>query len=147
MKVNLLDMTKKVLYQEYDKPTKEEEQAWEEAGGEGKLYYVIRGEDDKIIEHIDTAKVEEVREAEGKKIAPKKVAESLFEQIGIEPEDELKAEVVTDTVAVAKQAEAESEVEVSDDDIIEEKSEETVKEKEEDAEAEEPDNQASDSAT
>lgn len=105
-------MTKKVLYQEYDKPSKEEEEAWQNEGGQGKLYYVIRGEDNKIIEHIDTAKVEEARESEGKKVAPKKVAESLFEQIGIEPEDEFQVEVVADTVEIAKQAEAESEVEV-----------------------------------
>jgi hypothetical protein len=146
MKVNLLDMTKKVLYQEYDKPTKEEEQQWEEAGGEGKLYYVIRGEDDQIIEHIDTARVEQVREAEGKKIAPKKVAESLFEQIGIEPTDEFEVEVVTESVPAVKNVEAESEVEVADSKTEEEKDETVSEEKEsEEKESEEKESETEES--
>lgn len=140
MKVNLLDMTKKVLYQECDKPTKQEEEVWQKAGGQGKLYYVIRGEDNAIIEHIDTAKVEEARVAEGKKMSPKKVAESLFEQIGVEPQDEFQVEVISNTVEVAKQAEAESEVEVAEE-KTQEKTEESISSaKGEDPEVEESDN-------
>lgn len=88
MKVNLADMTKKVLFEEIGKPTEEEVKTWESNGGEGKLYYVIRGEDNEIREYIDTKLVDNYNSSVGKKYKPKQVAEKLFENIGIEKDSD-----------------------------------------------------------
>jgi len=84
MKVNLLDVTQKVLFEEVSKPTKEEEKQWTENGGSGKLYYIIRGEDNEVVKYIDTKIVEEYNNKVNKKYKPKQVAEKLHEEKGIE---------------------------------------------------------------
>jgi hypothetical protein len=100
MKVNLMDITKKVLFEEIDKPTKEEENKWKESNNNGsdKLYYVIRGEDNEIIRYIDTKVVEDFNKEKDKNHQPKKVAEMLFENIGIEESGDENDEVTNEEI-------------------------------------------------
>lgn len=130
MKVNLADMTKKVLFEEVGKPTDEEVKAWESKGGKGKLYYVIRGEDNQIREYVDTKLVENYNSSVGKKYKPKQVAEKLFENIGVMDDSEKQEEKVSEET-VEETTEETSEQQNDEQQKSEEEDTDTTKETEE----------------
>jgi hypothetical protein len=106
MKVDLLALTKKNLYEKVVKPTKKDKEKWGKKDGD--LHYVIKGKNNEVVEYIDSNLVQEFNDNVGKKYSPKTVANKLLEERGIlkTTEKEYEAE------ASPKHTKAKSEVNI-----------------------------------
>ena len=107
MRVDILALVEKNLYEGIFQPTDEEQKNWNKTN-EGKLYYVIRGKDNQVIEYIDTARVDTYNKENGKNSKPKTVAEHLFKNRGILIEEEYVAEPSSAKIGSVTEVDVES---------------------------------------
>ena len=77
MKVDLLELARKFLYEEIRKPTAKERKEH----SDGKLYYVVTGESGKVLGYIDEQYVKSLSAKEGKKYSPMGAAKRRLSQV------------------------------------------------------------------